>query len=75
LNTLYRTTTVSGVRASENAKAHADLCFEPPVSEFGVFEWKSVEKIIEVGYRYAIEKLDEEASYGKLIETTTAKIK
>jgi NTE family protein len=59
LNTLYRTTTVGGVRASENAKTLADLCFEPPVSQFGVFEWKSVEKIIEVGYRYAIKKLDE----------------
>jgi predicted acylesterase/phospholipase RssA/CRP-like cAMP-binding protein len=75
LNTLYRTTTVGGVRANESAKAQADLCFEPPVSEFGVFEWKSVEKIIEVGYRYALKKLDEEASYGKIIETTTAKIK
>ena len=61
LNTLYRTTTVGGICASENAKAQADLYFEPPVSEFGVFEWKSVEKIIEVGYRYAIEKLDEKA--------------
>jgi NTE family protein len=59
LNTLYRTTTVGGIRASENAKAQADLCFEPPVSEFGVFEWKSVDKIIEVGYRYALKKLDQ----------------
>ena len=74
LNTLYRTTTVGGVRASEHAKTKADLCFEPPVSEFGVFEWKSVEKIIEVGYRYAIKKLDEEAGFDKLIETDTAKI-
>ena len=59
LNTLYRTTTVAGVRAIESAKAQADLCFEPPVSQFGVFEWQSVDKIIEVGYRYALGKLDE----------------
>jgi predicted acylesterase/phospholipase RssA/CRP-like cAMP-binding protein len=58
LNTLYRTTTVGGIRAIESAKAQADLCFEPPVSQFGVFEWQSVEKIIDVGYRHAIERLD-----------------
>jgi NTE family protein len=75
LNTLYRTTTVGGVRANESAKSHADLCFEPPVSQFGVFEWKSVEKIIDVGYRYAIKKLDEPASSRKPIETVTGKIK
>ena len=75
LNTLYRTTTVGGIRASENAKAQADLCFEPPVSQFGVFEWKSVEKIIDVGYRYALKKLDEEASSGTPAKTIEGKIK
>jgi NTE family protein len=59
LNILYRTTTVGGIRANENAKSQADLCFEPPVSQFGVFEWKSVDKIIEVGYRYVLKKLDQ----------------
>jgi predicted acylesterase/phospholipase RssA len=59
LNTLYRTTAVGGIRAIESAKSQADLCFEPPVSQFGVFEWRGVEKIIEVGYRYALGKLDE----------------
>ncbi len=62
LNTLYRTTTVGGIRAIETAKSQADLCFEPPVRQFGVFEWRSVEKIIEVGYRYAIKKLDQQAN-------------
>jgi len=57
LNTLYRTTAVGGLRAIESAKSHADLCLEPPVKQFGVFDWRSVEKIIEVGYRYGLEKL------------------
>lgn len=61
LNTLYRTTTVGGIRAIASAKTQADLCFEPPVSQFGVFEWQSVEKIIAAGYRNAFEKLDESA--------------
>src|SRR5262245_9630807 len=65
LNTLYRTTTVGGVRAIESAKCQADLCFEPPVSQFGVFDWQSVEKIIDVGYRYAIKKLDEHPKFSR----------
>lgn len=75
LNTLYRTTTVGGIRAIASAKAQADLCFEPPVSQFGVFEWQSVEKIIEVGYRYATTKLDELSISGKTIETVAGKVK
>ena len=62
LNTLYRTTTVAGVRAIESAKAQADLCFEPPVSQFGVFDWHSVDAIIDSGYRYALDKLDASGS-------------
>jgi len=64
LNTLYRTTAVGGIRAIESAKSQADLCFEPPVGQFGVFEWKSIEKIIEVGYRYALSKLEESSRLG-----------
>lgn len=73
LQTLYRTTTVAGVRANENAKSQADLCFQPPVSQFGVFEWHSVDKIIEVGYRYAIDKLNEPATMAQLAKTDVGK--
>jgi predicted acylesterase/phospholipase RssA/CRP-like cAMP-binding protein len=62
LNTLYRTTTVAGVRAIETAKAQADRCFEPPVRQFGVFDWHSVDAIVDAGYRYALSKLDERGS-------------
>jgi predicted acylesterase/phospholipase RssA/CRP-like cAMP-binding protein len=65
LNTLYRTTTVGGIRAIESAKSQADLCFEPPVSQFGVFEWRSVDQIIEAGYRYAALKLDHSSHRGQ----------
>jgi predicted acylesterase/phospholipase RssA/CRP-like cAMP-binding protein len=64
LNTLYRTITVGGIRAIDSAKAQANLCFEPPVGQFNVFEWCSVDKIIEVGYRYALRKLDESGHPG-----------
>jgi predicted acylesterase/phospholipase RssA/CRP-like cAMP-binding protein len=63
LNTLYRTIAVGGLRAIESAKSHADLCLEPPVRGFGVFEWTSVENIIEVGYRYGLEKLADDQTF------------
>jgi len=62
-NTLYRTTAVAGIRAIEAARARADLCFEPPVKQFGVFDWKSVEQIIDAGYRYALGKLEASRSH------------
>jgi hypothetical protein len=59
LNTLYRTVTVGGIRAIDSAKSRADFCFEPPVSSFGVFEWSCIDRVIDVGYRYALRKLEE----------------
>ena len=56
-NVLYRTTTVGSLRAVETVKAAADLYLAPPVGEFGIFDWRSVDKIIDVGYRYGLEIL------------------
>ena len=74
LNTLYRTTTVAGIRAIENAKSQADLCFEPPVNQFGVFEWRSIEKIIDVGYHYALAKLLPLSSRTDALKTFTPSV-
>jgi predicted acylesterase/phospholipase RssA len=60
LNTLYRTTIVGSIRQLENSRADADFCFTPPVSEFSIFDWRRVDQIIGVGYRYALARLDEE---------------
>ena len=61
LNTLYRTITVGGIRAMDGGKSQADYCFEPPVSGFGVFDWNHVDRIVEAGYRYARQKLDDDS--------------
>ena len=53
-NILYRTTTIGSLRAIENVKAAADLYLNPPVSEFAIFDWRSIDKIIDAGYRYGL---------------------
>ncbi|MGH7855644.1 MAG: cyclic nucleotide-binding and patatin-like phospholipase domain-containing protein [Candidatus Binatia bacterium] len=53
-NILYRTTTVGSLRAVETVKAAADLYLSPPVSEFGIFDWRSIDKIIDAGYHYGL---------------------
>jgi predicted acylesterase/phospholipase RssA/CRP-like cAMP-binding protein len=59
LNILYRATTVGSIRFLEAAKCAADYCLEPPVQDFGVFDWRSIDRIIDIGYRYALRKLED----------------
>jgi hypothetical protein len=59
LNILYRTTTVGGIRFLEAAKSEADYYLDPPVQDFGVFDWRSIDRIIDIGYRYALRKLED----------------
>lgn len=59
LDILYRTTTVGGIGAIESAKMAADFCFEPPVTGFGVFDWRAADAIIEAGYRDAERRIEQ----------------
>jgi len=57
LNILYRTTTVGSIRLLETSRAEADFCFSPPVHQFGVFDWRSADRIIDIGYQYALREI------------------
>lgn len=61
LNILYRTTTVGSIRTIETAKSLAEVCIEPPVNEYGVFDWRSIDRIVEIGYRHAHGQLEKSA--------------
>ena len=61
LNILYRTTTVGGIGAIETAKTLSEVCIEPPVNEFGVFDWRSIDRIVEIGHRHALGQLEKSA--------------
>jgi len=66
LNILYRTTTVGSIGLLEKARSEADYCLSPPVQEFGVFEWRSIDRIIDIGYRYALRKLEDSGAAVRL---------
>jgi predicted acylesterase/phospholipase RssA len=57
LNILYRTTSVGSIRLLEAARTEADYCFSPPVQPFNVFDWHSADKIIDIGYNYALREI------------------
>ncbi len=44
---------------TDEVKRDADLCLRPPIDEFGVLEFQAIDRIVEVGYRYAREKLEQ----------------
>src|SRR5262249_36975726 len=56
---LMRATEVGSHQKTAEVKRAADLCLRPPIDEFGVLEFESIDRIVETGYRYAREKLEE----------------
>jgi len=56
---LMRATEVGSHQKTDEVKRDADLCLRPPIDEFGVLEFESIDRIVEAGYRYAREKLEQ----------------
>jgi len=63
---LMRATEVGSHQKTDEAKRDADLCLRPPIDEFGVLEFESIDRIVEAGYRYACEKLEQIKSSNSL---------
>jgi NTE family protein len=53
---LYRTALISNLRSVNQVRADIDLYLDPPVSNFDIFEMNSIDRIVEVGYRFAKER-------------------
>ena len=53
---LMRATEVGSQQKTDEVKRDADLCLRPPIDEFGVLEFESIDRIVEVGYRYAVRR-------------------
>jgi NTE family protein/lysophospholipid hydrolase len=57
----------------ENAVARsADFLFVPPVEHFGLMEFTALDKIVDAGYRYALERIAEWQRTGLAAALTTA---
>lgn len=57
LDIILRTSMLSSVRGVRRTREQADLYLNPPVGAHGIFEWKSISNIAEIGYRDTMEKL------------------
>jgi predicted acylesterase/phospholipase RssA len=54
---LSRTATLASIYHRESARHLADLYLQPPVERIGMLEWKALDEIAELGYRYASERI------------------
>jgi NTE family protein len=55
---LLRAATVGSEPLGKIARANADILFKPPLHNVDLLDWKACDRAIELGYRYAIEKLE-----------------
>jgi NTE family protein/lysophospholipid hydrolase len=56
---LMRSALVSSTHKSEEAKRDADLYLTPPVDRFRLLEFSALDEIVDIGYQYAKEKIQE----------------
>ena len=60
------TTEVSSIQKTNEVKRDADLCLRPPIDGFGVLEFVKIDELVEVGYRYTKERLEQLRGDGSL---------
>jgi predicted acylesterase/phospholipase RssA/CRP-like cAMP-binding protein len=56
---LMRTTEVSSAQQASDVARDADLCLRPPIDDFGVLEFARIDEIVQVGFRYARDSLEQ----------------
>jgi NTE family protein len=56
---LVRAGTISSNVQNELARRQADLLLVPPLEEIDILDWKAFDRAVEIGYRYASERLAE----------------
>jgi predicted acylesterase/phospholipase RssA/CRP-like cAMP-binding protein len=57
LQILARTTTLSSVQNLAMVRAHTDLYLRPPVEDVSPFDWDAIDRVVEVGYRSTLDRL------------------
>ncbi len=55
---LMRAGTVNSEMQTNQARARADLLFDPPLDAIGVGDWKLFDQVVERGYKHAVEVLE-----------------
>ncbi len=55
---LVRAMMLSSLRSLKERKNQVDLFIDPPVREFGRFQWKAIDRLVEVGYVTAQKRIE-----------------
>jgi predicted acylesterase/phospholipase RssA/CRP-like cAMP-binding protein len=59
IDVLLRTTEVGSVLSSKSMEQQADLVFHPPVNDVGLLDFSAIDRLIDAGYRHAVEVLEQ----------------
>lgn len=54
---LIRTATLDTFSGAHELQEKTDLYLKPPIEAFDLLDWKSIYKLVDIGYRYACEQL------------------
>jgi NTE family protein len=54
---LMRAATVNSDALARRVRAQASILFQPPLATVNLLDWQACDRAIDIGYRYAIEKL------------------
>ena len=56
---MTRTIMLGSTQSSQEVAKQSDLYIRPPIDDFGIFEWNSLDKLAEVGYEFGRKTLAE----------------
>lgn len=60
MSTVVEATLMNSNRKTREWRNTVDVYFNPPVHQHSMLNWSAFDKLVETGYRYAIEKLEKE---------------
>lgn len=55
---LTRAAMLSTLSNTEMLKREADLYIHPPTEEIGMFDWKAIDRAVDIGYRFALTQIE-----------------
>ncbi len=56
---LTRSAMLTTISNAESIRASADLYLQPPTQGISLFEWSALDELVETGYRYTLEQLEQ----------------
>jgi NTE family protein len=59
LQILLRSGMVNSASTAENNRRHSDVMIKPPVDQLELLDWSSFDRAIEIGYRHALQLLED----------------